>query len=76
MLSSMAMETMTTDYTENQGWTEWETKFKPIKSHFRNDPDETMFETYGEEVEFVAKGRLVWLVHLCAQVGRRLQFGD
>ena len=42
------------EYTEYQGWNEWETKFKPIKNHFRNDPDEQMFETYGEEVEFVA----------------------
>lgn len=40
-------------YTEIQGWTKWETTYKPIKNHFRNDPDETMFETYGEEVEFV-----------------------
>lgn len=40
-------------YTEYQGWKAWEDKFKPIKNQFRNDPDETMFETYGEEVEFV-----------------------
>lgn len=49
-------------YTEYQGWNEWETKFKPIKNHFRNDPDETMFETYGEEVDFVVKAdnKYVW----------------
>ena len=43
-----------TPYTEYQGWTAWETKFKPIKNHFR-DPqhEEIMFETYGEELEFV-----------------------
>jgi hypothetical protein len=34
-------------------WKEFEDKFKPIKNHFRNDPDEIMFETYGEEVDFV-----------------------
>jgi hypothetical protein len=41
-------------YTEYQGWTEWENKFKPIKNPFR-DPqhEEIMFETYGEELEFV-----------------------
>lgn len=42
-------------YTEIQGWKAWEDKFKPIKNHFRQDPDEQMFETYGEEVEFVTK---------------------
>jgi len=49
-------------YTEYQGWDEWEAKFKPIKNHFRNDPDEIMFETYGEEWEFVQKQdpRNVW----------------
>jgi hypothetical protein len=41
-------------YTEYQGWTEWEKKFKPIKNHFR-DPqhEEIAFETYGEEWEFI-----------------------
>jgi len=49
-------------YTEYQGWNEWETKFKPIKNHFRKDPDENMFETYGEEVDFVTKAdnKYVW----------------
>jgi hypothetical protein len=44
-------------------WKEFEEQFKPIKNHFRTDPDEIMFETYGEEVEFVlAKDteRKVW----------------
>ena len=51
-----------TPYTEYQGWHAWEEKFKPIKNHLRNDPDETMFETYGEEVEFVANydNKYVW----------------
>jgi hypothetical protein len=48
---------------EYQGWTEWENKFKPIKNHFR-DPqhEEIMFETYGEELEFVKSQdpRYVW----------------
>jgi hypothetical protein len=49
-------------YTEYQGWKAWEDKFKPIKNHFRNDPDEQMFETYGEEVEFVTKAdnKYIW----------------
>jgi hypothetical protein len=39
---------------EYQGWSEWENKFKPIKNHFR-DPqhEEIIFETYGEEMEFL-----------------------
>lgn len=50
------------EYTEYQGWKVWEDKFKPIKNHFRKDPDETMFETYGEEVEFVQKAdnKYIW----------------
>jgi hypothetical protein len=50
-------------YTEYQGWNEWEAKFKPIKNHFRpNDHNEQMFETYGEEVDFVSKAdnKYVW----------------
>jgi hypothetical protein len=50
-------------YTEYQGWSAWENKFKPIKNHFR-DPqhNEIMFETYGEELEFVKAQdpRYVW----------------
>jgi hypothetical protein len=34
-------------------WKEFEEQFKPIKNHFRNDPAEIMFETYGEEEKFV-----------------------
>jgi hypothetical protein len=41
--------------TEYQGWQKWEDKFKPIHNHFSNDPDQNMFETYGEEVEYVIK---------------------
>lgn len=41
----------------------WEEKYKPIKNHFR-DPqhEEIIFETYGEEWEFVQKQdpRYVW----------------
>jgi hypothetical protein len=49
-------------YTEYQGWKAWEDKFKPIKNHFSKDPDETMFETYGEEVEFIQKAdnKYIW----------------
>lgn len=51
-----------TPYTEYQGWTAWEDKFKPIKNHLVNDPDQRMFETYGEEVEFVRNydNKYVW----------------
>jgi hypothetical protein len=42
-------------HTEYQGWQKWEDKFKPIHNHFSNDPDQQMFETYGEEVDFVIK---------------------
>jgi hypothetical protein len=51
-----------TEAVEYQGWSAWEDKFKPIKNQFRNDPDETMFETYGEEVDFVSNydNKYVW----------------
>jgi hypothetical protein len=35
-----------------QGWDEWYTKFKPIKNKF-SKYDEEMFNTYGEEVEYI-----------------------
>ena len=43
------------------GWEAWEEKYKPIQNKFR-DHDERMFETYGEEVEFVQSQdpRYVW----------------
>jgi hypothetical protein len=41
-----------TNYVELT-WKEFEEQFRPIKNHFRKDPDEIMFETYGEELEFV-----------------------
>jgi hypothetical protein len=44
-------------------WKEFEEQFKPIKNHFSKDPDEIMFETYGDEVEFVidnTPARKVW----------------
>jgi len=49
-------------YTEYQGWQKWEDKFKPIHNHFSNDPDQQMFETYGEEVDYVTKAdnKYVW----------------
>ena len=34
-------------------WKEFEEQFRPIKNHLVNDPDQQMFETYGDEVEFV-----------------------
>jgi hypothetical protein len=41
------------DEKELQGWNAFEEKYKPIKNHFSSDPNEVMFETYGEELEFV-----------------------
>jgi hypothetical protein len=43
------------------GWEAWEEKYKPIQNKFR-DYSEHMFETYGEEVEFVQSQdpRYVW----------------
>ena len=38
--------------TEYQGWAEWESKFKPEENHLRTN-NETMFETYGEDYEYV-----------------------
>jgi hypothetical protein len=40
-------------FTEYQGWNEWADKYKPIKNHLVSDSDQQMFETYGEELEFV-----------------------
>lgn len=44
-------------------WKEFEEQFKPIKNHLANNGDSIMFETYGEEVEFViskAEENKVW----------------
>jgi hypothetical protein len=51
-----------TPYTEYQGWSQWADKFKPIKNHLVDTPDQQMFETYGEEVEFVSNydSKYVW----------------
>ena len=38
---------------ESLTWKQFEEQFKPIKNPFRNDPDEIMFETYGEELDYV-----------------------
>lgn len=37
---------------EYQGWEEWATKFKPKKNHLR-DHAEQMYETYGEDYEYI-----------------------
>jgi hypothetical protein len=36
-------------------WEEFEEQFKPIKNTISKYPDNFMFETYGEELEFVQK---------------------
>ena len=40
---------------EIQGWNAWAEKYKPKKNHFSKQDmyDVTMFETYGEELEYV-----------------------
>lgn len=45
---------------EIQGWYAFADEYKPIRNHFKND--EIMFETYGEEVEYVRNydHRYVW----------------
>lgn len=47
---------------EIQGWDTWAEKYKPIPNKFSKQPDELMYETYGEEVEFVQKAdnRYIW----------------
>jgi hypothetical protein len=37
---------------EIQGWSAWETEYKPIKNHFGKF-DDLMFDTHGDEGEFV-----------------------
>ena len=34
---------------------EFENEYKPIQNHFREDEETDLFETYGEELEFVLK---------------------
>jgi hypothetical protein len=48
--------------TEILGWSAWADKYKPIPNKFSKQPDDIMFETYGEEVEFVQAQdpRYVW----------------
>jgi hypothetical protein len=51
-------------YTEYQGWDKWAEKFKPVKNHLvvNGLDDEHMFETYGDEVEYVIKtdSKYIW----------------
>jgi hypothetical protein len=44
------------------GWSAWADKYKPITNKFSKQPDDIIFETYGEEVEFVQAQdpRYVW----------------
>ncbi len=50
------------EYVEIYGWDKFEEQFRPIKNHFSKTSDDVMFETYGQEVEFVQKQdpRYVW----------------
>ena len=47
-----------------QGWYKWAEKFKPTPNHILNDEDtrEHMYETYGEELEYVIKtdSKYIW----------------
>lgn len=38
---------------EYQGWQEWADEFKPKSNHFNNYEGDYLYETYGEEVEYV-----------------------
>ena len=38
---------------EIQGWNAFSDKYKPIINKFSKDPTEVMYETYGEEVEYI-----------------------
>lgn len=46
---------------EYQGWSVWADKFKPVKNKFSKH-DELMYETYGEEYEYIQSldPRYVW----------------
>jgi hypothetical protein len=35
------------------GYSAWADKYKPIPNKFSKQPDDIIFETYGEEVEFI-----------------------
>ena len=60
---------------EYQGWSEWADKFKPIKNKFSKH-DELMFETYGEEYEYIQSldPRYVW-THVSADMADLLVAG-
>ena len=38
---------------EIQGWDKWAEKYKPLKNHLSKSDDEYMYETYGEELDFI-----------------------
>ena len=44
---------MSTPQYHQLTWEQFVEQYKPIKNKFTKDPDQVMFETYGEEVEFV-----------------------
>jgi hypothetical protein len=41
------------EYVEIQGWNAFEEQFRPIKNKFTIYGDDVMFETYGDELDFV-----------------------
>lgn len=47
---------------EYKGWDEWSQKFKPQLNHFNSDEDNRLYETYGEEWEYIKTldERKVW----------------
>lgn len=44
------------------GWSAWADKYKPIPNKFSKQPNDLMYETYGEEVEYIQSldPRYVW----------------
>ena len=47
---------------EYQGWSAWADKYKPKSNHLSKYPNETMYETYDEEYEYIktVDPRYVW----------------
>ena len=47
------MEKVEDTSTEYLGWNAWAEKYKPKSNHLSKYPDELMYETYGEEHDYI-----------------------
>jgi hypothetical protein len=47
---------------EYQGWSAWANKFKPVNNQFVSDPDQQVFDTHGQEGEYIktVDNKYVW----------------